>query len=311
MRLFLIENYESKEYDDWNSDEMMERIKADCSKFITEFIQKGHYVYRGLDELSRSKAYLVPTKHFRLAHGHTFHNSQLAHSFDRYLEQNHIGSRYRYSASTTTTHPKSYHGVIVDAWYYFIPKGNYQYHYHKGVRSDFNMVTLDTAVGGMKSVNRPLTKIMTAYEELYYKDIFDLDKDSPMALVFDEDKLANLFRTLKEMVDAMINLYQDTNHRKINKLSNQCVDEVESLAHAFKNSSDSTMQSASISFTQMYQNMKLLPDVERVVDDFLASVVSNKHGEHMDENEVVFTCKSYYAIPHNDEGKEFLEKLKK
>lgn len=311
MRLFLLENYESKEFPEWHTDEMVERVRSDCSKFISEFVERGHYVYRGLDDLSEHKAYLIPTRDCRLAHGQLFKNSQLALSFDKYLEQNNIGSRYRYSVSTTSTDPEEYHGVIVDSWYYFIPRGNYQYHYHKGVQSDLNMSTEGSEIGQMRVVNNAISKIISAYEQLEDGEIFNIDDSSPMLLVYDEDVLKSIFRDLGELYSILPNLFQDKNYNKVDKMIGKLFEPVDTLAKAFYRSKDPDMQYAARYFTMMSKSMSVLKDagVSMTVFYFLKTVVGNEQNEHMSDNEIVFTCKSYYVIPHDEDGKAFMRRL--
>ena len=148
MRLSILEGNESYEYPDTSSHtlyekyvtNMVEKIKKECKPFINEFHRNGYRVYRGMDSFSENSVHEVETREKReTSFGPTMSNDVFRNQFNDYMEQKGVTRRDKHVAYTTTTEPKSFTGVSVNYWFYFIPIGHYSYSYIKGVTQDINI----------------------------------------------------------------------------------------------------------------------------------------------------------------------------
>lgn len=343
MRLFLIENYIKHEFDVSDADELDALItfaKENCSRALKEFFQTGHYLHRGLSGIDGDHAYVVPTKEKREPFGPSTKGKTGA-SFNSWLSKNGHVRRDKKAAFATTSTPKFYKGITNDAWFYFLPVGNYHYTYLNTVQGgDFNLHSwVQKSLGKIKEFEDDLEELESNinYSHAILRNIKrenpDMDFDSMVYVPniigkFDE---ANKLATQLILDGSMLyqkGIFADDN---LDELFNQ-MRKVKEIFHAYSKAYDLLFKaqelvedesdeawllnhsSFSIAYEKAYETIRLMfthtdPDeVETITKGLLQSFATDTITPHIEDNEVFFQCDTYLAIPYSL-GEDFIKKL--
>ena len=308
MKIRHLFEYADATIEDFLSDEFVEEVKNNSTKFINEFLKNDIIVYRGNDHLISDEAHVIPTMPYREVHGNIFANDLFQTSLEKYLEDHNIPSRYQHAVSTIAFHPEGFDGVGVETWYYFIPKGNYRYHYYSTVKN------------GDINVDNPmfqdLAHVSYSMNQIY-RMIIGLENDKTYIFnnvdkIFkdrDEKFVSHLF-TMIENIGSIFRHPMEITDKDV-QLLNRIVDEADDELQVEFGEGDSIDIHIFKETFDIFSDLKELVDEDFhwTIEGFKESIVVDEITDSIKGSELVFQCEEYYAIPMNDEGKEFLGRI--
>lgn len=298
----LLEYYTEMSIEEWQSPDVVERVKQDCSKFINEFLKNGTPIYRGLDDIHSNELHLIPTLSYREVHGMSFYNREVRESFENFLEDMGV-SRYKHSVSTIGFDPDEYDGIDVGAWYLFLPKGGYSYHYYSGIAINGDINVDNTEFENLSSLGSYVEVIVSSFEMVEYKVANTTTDLSEIFVPHDLSLVKKMLNDLKKCVDFFEDIFNITAN-DIGFIESFVKKMDLFLRHTdYENDDINILDIIHDIISEMSKALERI----YVIDDIKDSIVVNELP--VEDSEIVFTCKEYYAIPYNDDGEQFIKEL--
>jgi len=310
MKIKHLLEYADASTEDFLSEEVIESVKKNSSKFINEFLKKGLFIYRGNDDLPYDEMHVIPTMSYREAHGNIFYNDLFQTSLERYLKDHNIPSRYQYAVSTIAFDPSDFDGVGVDDWYYFIPKGNYRYHYYSNVTNgDINVN--NESLNRLAKVSYEIDRVYDYAIGLEYQKEYIFNNVDKIFHERGEEFVSKLFTLIDKIRDILSHPMEMVQKDII--LLDRIVAEADDLLDVHPSEeADSMAQGTYRDVFDLFSRLRHTLETDDLftpIDTFRKSIVVDEITDSIKRSEIVFQCKEYYIVPMSDDGEEFIRRL--